>query len=460
MVGSDGGRGWEWGAAPASGHRAGLSLVPGRAVVLHVLHSYARGAGGAHTPADAPVIVRCEIADQARQTNICPERRPCPEARAAAQRRRPVLGELLPGHGVGAALSRRAAVLDPHARRTGVGGRAHRGRRRGDRRGRQGRLGPPRRPLPPPAADRRRLRHLVGGQAAHRPRDRVAAGALRALRRPRRQGAAHQPARRAHRRGDHAGDPRARLRLPSRRRHRGRGRRPPARPRPLRAARSPPAPAVLRRRRARRGERRPHHAGARAPAATRCAAPAPRPAAHAPALLPARRRLPRAVRAGELLRRAAHPACPRPRPRLRRDHRRLRALQRRLRRAELPRGRRLRPPPPPPCVCRWARRVRRRLPRARRGGLAGLGMAGPRHLRRLHGADRRRQPRVGGGPAPARGAGTGLGLYQALAGGCALVAGVWAGLAWGDAGRTPLLVSGAAVAALAVLLAVRGRALE
>src|SRR5205823_14524102 len=47
---------------------------------------------------------------------------------------------------------------------------------------------------------------------------------------------------------------------------------------------------------------------------------------------------------------------------------------------------------------------------------------------------------------PREALGTGLGLYQALAGGCALVAGVWAGLAWGDAGRTPLLVSGAAVA--------------
>jgi MFS family permease len=61
---------------------------------------------------------------------------------------------------------------------------------------------------------------------------------------------------------------------------------------------------------------------------------------------------------------------------------------------------------------------------------------------------------------PAHSVGSGLGLYQGLAGGAVLVAGVWAGLAWGEAGRLPLVVSGAAVAVLALLLAVAGSRLE
>jgi MFS family permease len=56
--------------------------------------------------------------------------------------------------------------------------------------------------------------------------------------------------------------------------------------------------------------------------------------------------------------------------------------------------------------------------------------------------------------------GSGLGLYQGLAGGAVLVAGIWAGLAWGQAGRLPLVVSGAAVAALALLLALAGSRLD
>lgn len=52
--------------------------------------------------------------------------------------------------------------------------------------------------------------------------------------------------------------------------------------------------------------------------------------------------------------------------------------------------------------------------------------------------------------------GGGLGLYQGLGGGAVLVAGVWAGLAWGEAGRLPLLISGAAAAVLALLLALAG----
>jgi MFS family permease len=56
--------------------------------------------------------------------------------------------------------------------------------------------------------------------------------------------------------------------------------------------------------------------------------------------------------------------------------------------------------------------------------------------------------------------GSGLGLYQGLAGGAALLAGVWAGLAWGSDGRLPLLVSGVTVAVLAVVLFLGGSRLE
>lgn len=56
--------------------------------------------------------------------------------------------------------------------------------------------------------------------------------------------------------------------------------------------------------------------------------------------------------------------------------------------------------------------------------------------------------------------GTGLGIYQGLAGMGALIAGIWAGLAWGSDGSGPLLVSGALVAVLALTLALFGRRLE
>lgn len=56
--------------------------------------------------------------------------------------------------------------------------------------------------------------------------------------------------------------------------------------------------------------------------------------------------------------------------------------------------------------------------------------------------------------------GSGLGLYEGLAGGAALVAGVWAGLAWGPAGRLPLLVSGVVVGGLAAVLFLGGTRLE
>jgi ribosome biogenesis GTPase A len=55
---------------------------------------------------------------------------------------------------------------------------------------------------------------------------------------------------------------------------------------------------------------------------------------------------------------------------------------------------------------------------------------------------------------PERAMGTGLGYFQGITGGCALVAGIWAGLAWGDGGSTPLIVSGAIAALVAVFVAV------
>jgi MFS family permease len=50
---------------------------------------------------------------------------------------------------------------------------------------------------------------------------------------------------------------------------------------------------------------------------------------------------------------------------------------------------------------------------------------------------------------PERALGTGLGYFQALTGGCALVAGIWAGLAWGGDGATPLVISGCVAAIVA-----------
>ncbi|ASN53324.1 MFS transporter [Sinomonas sp. R1AF57] len=62
--------------------------------------------------------------------------------------------------------------------------------------------------------------------------------------------------------------------------------------------------------------------------------------------------------------------------------------------------------------------------------------------------------------APAELQGRAQGLFQGLTGGGILIAGIWAGLAWGDAGRVPLLVSGAAGLVLAVVLVVAGRRLS
>ncbi len=51
--------------------------------------------------------------------------------------------------------------------------------------------------------------------------------------------------------------------------------------------------------------------------------------------------------------------------------------------------------------------------------------------------------------APTGRQGSAQGIFQGLSGGGILVAGLWAGFAWGDGGRVPLLVSGGAAAALA-----------
>ena len=61
---------------------------------------------------------------------------------------------------------------------------------------------------------------------------------------------------------------------------------------------------------------------------------------------------------------------------------------------------------------------------------------------------------------PAEAIGTGLGLFQGLTGGCALLASIWAGVAWGHAGRVPLQISGAVVLALAVVFLTVGRRLD
>jgi hypothetical protein len=54
-------------------------------------------------------------------------------------------------------------------------------------------------------------------------------------------------------------------------------------------------------------------------------------------------------------------------------------------------------------------------------------------------------------PAPVMG--TGLGLFQGITGGCALLAGIWAGFAWGHDGSTPLVIAGAVAAVVAAAVA-------
>ena len=53
---------------------------------------------------------------------------------------------------------------------------------------------------------------------------------------------------------------------------------------------------------------------------------------------------------------------------------------------------------------------------------------------------------------PAETLGTGIGIYQCLIGVGALLAGLWAGLAWGGDGVTPMLISGIGAAVIAIVL--------
>jgi MFS family permease len=53
---------------------------------------------------------------------------------------------------------------------------------------------------------------------------------------------------------------------------------------------------------------------------------------------------------------------------------------------------------------------------------------------------------------PADRVGWGLGLFQGIQGGGAVIAGVWAGLAWGKSGHLPLVISGSVAAVLALAL--------
>jgi MFS family permease len=62
--------------------------------------------------------------------------------------------------------------------------------------------------------------------------------------------------------------------------------------------------------------------------------------------------------------------------------------------------------------------------------------------------------------APAERAGSGLGYYQGITGGAALLAGVWAGLAWGHAGRVPLIVAGCVAGAIAAAIALAGHRID
>jgi MFS family permease len=56
--------------------------------------------------------------------------------------------------------------------------------------------------------------------------------------------------------------------------------------------------------------------------------------------------------------------------------------------------------------------------------------------------------------------GTALGVYAGVSGAASIAAGVWAGLAWGETGRLPLVISGSVAAVLATVLWVAGGRLE
>lgn len=56
---------------------------------------------------------------------------------------------------------------------------------------------------------------------------------------------------------------------------------------------------------------------------------------------------------------------------------------------------------------------------------------------------------------PPESMGAGLGYYQGIVGGASLLAGIWAGLAWGSNGRLPFLISGLVVCILAGVLSLQ-----
>ena len=58
------------------------------------------------------------------------------------------------------------------------------------------------------------------------------------------------------------------------------------------------------------------------------------------------------------------------------------------------------------------------------------------------------------GLLPPESQGTGQGIFQGVLGGGVLVAGVWAGLAWGADGQVPLVLAGAAAAVVGIALLV------
>jgi hypothetical protein len=51
-------------------------------------------------------------------------------------------------------------------------------------------------------------------------------------------------------------------------------------------------------------------------------------------------------------------------------------------------------------------------------------------------------------------------VYAGVSGAASIAAGVWAGLAWGETGRLPLVISGSVAAVLATVLWVAGGRLE
>ncbi len=284
---------------------------------------------------------------------------------ADPQRQGAVRGLLPAGRGQRTPLSDPADLPDRGAGRPARRGRGDRGRGRGRCVDHQGGRRAPRGPVRPAAPDRCGIRAGRGGQAADRAGDRLAAGASGPCHRPARQGHARCASRRPARRGRAEGAAWQGVRSAPGRRHRRRGGRPAGGAGPVRGARPSAAPVVLdrrdpRRRVGRAGRRRPRPplppAGRRPPQVGRrpplrltreCRRHSGegRPDAMA---IPAAPVLactgdPACLQPGQLPRRAAVVARPRPGPLHGRGGGRLRRLQPRLRRPVLPRRGALRP---------------------------------------------------------------------------------------------------------------------